>query len=293
MFVNARAIIERATPTGIEIVVQIRNKPHEGRKWIELPGGRVNEFESLVDALRREVREETGLELTSIEGTSTKVETNQVDYNVECLQPFAVYQTTRGPVDSMGVYFRCRAEGRLLITGDETEAIQWVPVQQIAEQIKVNGDAFSWVDQAGLLFYLRQSDNPAGDRHRPRVSAAVLRANGEEVLMVQHWRTDGTTYWQLPGGGVHPGEAMETAVLRELQEETGLEGQIVRAIFTIPYKYGTSTTFLITVDPDAQATLGYDPEEVNNSHRKLVAIAWQRLADMPDNPEVKQLLQVL
>jgi 8-oxo-dGTP pyrophosphatase MutT (NUDIX family) len=98
MFVNARAIIERETPTGTEIVVQIRNKPHEGGKWIELPGGRVEEFESLVSALKREVQEETGLILTHIDGLSTKVDTQGTDTNVECLQPFAVYQTRKAPL---------------------------------------------------------------------------------------------------------------------------------------------------------------------------------------------------
>ena len=38
MHVNARAIIERETPNGREIVIQVRNKPHEGGKRIELPG---------------------------------------------------------------------------------------------------------------------------------------------------------------------------------------------------------------------------------------------------------------
>jgi 8-oxo-dGTP pyrophosphatase MutT (NUDIX family) len=292
MFVNARAIIERETPTGTEIVLQIRNKPYEGKKWIELPGGRVNEFESLVEALRREVREETGLDLTQIEGVASKVETNQVASNVECLQPFAVYQTTKGPVDSMGVYFRCRAEGHLLDTGDETEAIQWRSVQEIAAQIQVDVDAFSWVDRAGLLFYLRQTLNNPVERQRPRVSGAVLRADNQEVLMVQHLRTDGTSYWQLPGGGVNSGEELEAALLRELREETGLEGRVERVLFAIPYKYGTSTTFLVTVEPDAEPTLGYDPEERNEQHRKLIAVAWQRLQDMQGNPEVEQLLRI-
>ena len=44
MYVNARAIIEQDTADGMMIVVQVRNKPYEGGKWLELPGGRVEEF---------------------------------------------------------------------------------------------------------------------------------------------------------------------------------------------------------------------------------------------------------
>jgi len=161
MHVNARAIIERSTPDGVEIVVQVRNKPYEGGKWIELPGGRVEEFESLVEALRREVREETGLMITSIESLDTRIETDDPDTCVECLQPFAVYQTIRGPVDSMGVYFRCQAEGELLVTGDETEDMQWMSVQRVAELLDLDAHLVSWVDRAGLRFYLEQyADKP-------------------------------------------------------------------------------------------------------------------------------------
>jgi 8-oxo-dGTP diphosphatase len=153
--VNARAIIERETPAGKEILVQLRNKPYEGGKSIELPGGRVEAYESLADALRREVREETGLALTEIEGMELRVETDSLDSSVECLAPFAVYQTTRGPVDSFGVYFRCRAEGDLLVRGDETEGARWTPVAEVVEWLRIRREMVSWVDRAGLMFYIK------------------------------------------------------------------------------------------------------------------------------------------
>ena len=128
---------------------------------------------------------------------------------------------------------------------------------------------------------------------RPRVSAAVLRHAGREVLMVKHHRRDGTEYWQLPGGGILPGEDPEAAVLRELREETGLDGRLDRLVFQIPYRLGTSTTYPVQVDPAAEPRLGHDPEEIDADHRKLVAVAWRRLEELPDNPEIRALTAAL
>lgn len=55
----------------------------------------------------------------------------------------------------MGVYFLCQATGQLLVTGNETENIQWLPVEQIAQRAKEERGKFDWVDQAGICFYLR------------------------------------------------------------------------------------------------------------------------------------------
>ena len=154
MHVNARALIERTGTNGAELLIQIRNKPYEGSPRFELPGGRMEEFESFVEALRREVQEETGLELSFIEGEDTRIETSGAGTNVECLKPFAVYQTLQGPVDSMGVYFRCQAQGHLFESGDETECPRWMPVGEIERLIQTDPEQFSWVDRAGLVFYL-------------------------------------------------------------------------------------------------------------------------------------------
>jgi 8-oxo-dGTP diphosphatase len=69
----------------------------------------------------------------------------------------------------------------------------------------------------------------AGDddgSHIWRVGAYAICRRGDEVLLVRaSSRTEVEGSWFLPGGGLEFGEAPEAAVLRELTEETGLNGQ--------------------------------------------------------------------
>jgi ADP-ribose pyrophosphatase YjhB (NUDIX family) len=59
---------------------------------------------------------------------------------------------------------------------------------------------------------------------RPAARAVVLDA-AQRVLLVRFVSHDGSrTWWATPGGGLEPGETYEQAVLREIAEETGLEG---------------------------------------------------------------------
>lgn len=66
IFVTTDAIIFRKAGTGHEILfIKRKNEPFKGQ-WA-IPGGFVDEGEDLPDAARRELREETGLEVGELE----------------------------------------------------------------------------------------------------------------------------------------------------------------------------------------------------------------------------------
>lgn len=144
--VNVRAIVEKECAGDTYYLIQYRTKP--GEEGYELPGGRIEPYESMLEALAREVREETGLRITHVHGQESFVSIAVQGFEVECVKPYAAYQTTRGPVDSLGVYFRCRAEGTLLETGDGTRDIRWASLPDMREML--NRGAFCPIDAVAV-----------------------------------------------------------------------------------------------------------------------------------------------
>lgn len=61
---------------------------------------------------------------------------------------------------------------------------------------------------------------PAGTRV-PAVGA-VVRDDRDRVLLVRRGHDPGRGLWSVPGGRVRPGESARDAVVREVEEETGV-----------------------------------------------------------------------
>lgn len=63
---------------------------------------------------------------------------------------------------------------------------------------------------------------------QPLPSCHALVRDGDRILLVKRARPPFAGYWSLPGGGIELGETVESAVLREVAEETGLQVSITR-----------------------------------------------------------------
>lgn len=58
----------------------------------------------------------------------------------------------------------------------------------------------------------------------PQICVGAVAVYDDHLLMVRRGRGPAQGEWSVPGGRVEPGETLAEAVVRELAEETGVEG---------------------------------------------------------------------
>jgi len=114
----------------------------------------------------------------------------------------------------------------------------------------------------------------------PRVQAIVIRDG--RVLMVKHCQ-GGEDYWCLPGGALETGETPEQGALRELWEECGVQGVVLRpTAHTLEVYAGETHSFLVDIGAQ-HPTLGADPEVAAGGQAPILVDArWMRLSEIPE-----------
>ncbi|ABC63508.1 RNA pyrophosphohydrolase [Erythrobacter litoralis] len=71
---------------------------------------------------------------------------------------------------------------------------------------------------------------------RYRQCAGVMLANREGlVFAAQRIDSKNLGAWQMPQGGIDPGETQQEAAMRELEEETGVSADLADVIARMPY----------------------------------------------------------
>lgn len=73
---------------------------------------------------------------------------------------------------------------------------------------------------------------------RMGVKGIVSRRSGRVLLIKEH-RSDGTTFWTLPGGGVHINESFIDGLKREFREELRLDVRVNSLVDTCTYHHSS------------------------------------------------------
>lgn len=122
------------------ILVQDRCKDEAKSEFglLEIPAGKIREFENIFDCLRREIWEETGLKVTNITGENETIVFESNGYKVLNYSPFSCSQNLQGTYPIMVQIFICNADGELLNKSNETKNIRWIPLVELKDLLESN-----------------------------------------------------------------------------------------------------------------------------------------------------------
>ena len=129
------AIIVKRVGNEEYILVQTREKDSgDGTDgMLEIPAGKIREYENIFKALKREVWEETGLHITKIQGEEECNFLDVEDNKTICFKPYCVTQNLSGAYSLVLSTFLCEAEGELLEKTNETKDIRWIKREELKE----------------------------------------------------------------------------------------------------------------------------------------------------------------
>ena len=143
------------------ILIQDRCKDDAKSEFglLEIPAGKIREFENIFDCLRREIWEETGLKVSDIQGEKDAIFYESNGYKVLSYTPFACSQNIQGTYPIIVQIFICNASGELLNKTDETRNIRWISLIELKDLLESNTNLFYPMHVVTLEKYIKMKNN--------------------------------------------------------------------------------------------------------------------------------------
>ncbi len=120
---------------------------------------------------------------------------------------------------------------------------------------------------------------PPADDDGVRIGVKALIPRSQTVLLVREQRTDGSTFWTLPGGGVAPAETRRAGLRRELAEELDCRVTVGSPLARCGYAH-TSLTSVTTVYTVFRTQLITAPSP--NPTEGVIDLTWADPASPPE-----------
>lgn len=179
----------------------------------DLPGGTMEDNETLLETMLREVKEEAGV----------VIDAKSVD---------AVYSGTKYSAhDTHYTLFIAKVKTRPeIIMSWEHSSYEWLERDKFLQKARNANDTYmhmvsdvmSKCDNAVVNGEILHANNPDRKDYLFRVSLkSVIFNEAGDVLVVKE---RGRDWWDIPGGGMDHGESVKEVLARELQEEVSLVG---------------------------------------------------------------------
>jgi len=129
------AIIERIHNDEVEILIQTRWKPNSDPQYsgtLEIAAGWIEVYENVYDALKREVFEETGLQVLEIFPDIKTPIHSPNDDGAFAFQPFCCQQQVRGGKPWIGFVFICTVENKEPVAQKkECKDVRWMKKSEL------------------------------------------------------------------------------------------------------------------------------------------------------------------
>ena len=116
----------------------------------------MREYENIFDTLRKEVKEETGLTVSKINGEEHSVYATCRDHDLISFTPFCTTQNMSGGYSLIINTFVCNATGTLLKHSEEARNIRWITIRDLDRILEKSPEMIFPIHLNALKKYVEQ-----------------------------------------------------------------------------------------------------------------------------------------